>query len=187
MSRPGRGLEYRLTVAATATDPIERMACVGFARRALRAAATGWGITGGALDDLVAVASELIANAATHNKPGTIDATLRLAPPGDRLRVEVGDGGNGQLRPQDRFGDGAALTGRGLLMVDALTDQWGAMQTPAGKTVWAELVLPTPLDIPAVTRQTRRAVAAADVVAASRLRTQPLPRPACATRGSHLG
>ncbi|WP_371484797.1 ATP-binding protein [Kitasatospora sp. NBC_00315] len=180
MSRTGHGLEYRLVVNATAADPAERMECVGFARHALRSAATGWGITGTVLDDLLAVASELIANAATHNRPGTIDATLRLAPPGDRLRVEVADGGSGQPRPQDRFGDDEEVTGRGLLMVGALTDCWGATKTATGKTVWAECILPAPVDIPAVARQARRAAAVADVVTASRLRTLPLLVPACA-------
>ncbi|MFI9788518.1 ATP-binding protein [Kitasatospora sp. NPDC051984] len=179
MSRPRRRpLEYRLTVTAIDIDPAERAACVGFARSALRSTATGWGITHAALDDLLTVASELIANAATHNGPGRIAVTLRLAPPGDRLRIEVADGGSGLPRPQARFGDDEEVTGRGLLMVAALTDEWGTRQAATGKTVWAELILPTPIDIPAVARQTRRAADLADVVTASRLRTLPLPVPA---------
>ncbi|WP_035838870.1 hypothetical protein [Kitasatospora azatica] len=62
----GGGLEYRLVANANAADPAGRLACVGYARHALRSTATGWGITGPALDDLLTVASELIANAATH-------------------------------------------------------------------------------------------------------------------------
>ncbi|MFC8453694.1 ATP-binding protein [Kitasatospora sp. NPDC057223] len=183
MSRTGRALEYRLVVNATATDPAERMACVGYARHALRSTATGWSVTGTALDDLLTVASELLANAATHNQPGTIDAMLRLSPPGDRLRVEVADAGSGRPRPQARFGDDQEVTGRGLLMVDALADRWGTTKTVTGKTVWAEYVLPAPVDIPTVTRQARRAAAVADVVTASRLRTLPLPAPACVPVG----
>jgi hypothetical protein len=31
------------------------------------------------------------------------------------------------------------VTGRGLLLVDALTDRWGAERTGDGKVVWFEL------------------------------------------------
>jgi hypothetical protein len=33
--------------------------------------------------------------------------------------------------------------GRGLLLVAQLTELWGTRQTRAGKTIWAEQMLPT--------------------------------------------
>lgn len=175
MNRQRPCLEYRLAVTATDPDPAQRLACISPARRALRSAALGWGINDTVLDDLVAIAAELISNAARHNDPGTVHATLRVTTPGDRLRLEVADAGRRMPRPAAAFGDGQAEAGRGLLMVSALADCWGATPTPTGKNVWAELALPNPPDIPAVTRQGRRAAAITELVAASRLRALLVP------------
>ncbi len=37
--------------------------------------------------------------------------------------------------------DWDALGGRGLMLVDALSDRWGSQPCPFGKVVWAELQL----------------------------------------------
>ena len=54
-------------------------------------------------------------------------------------------------------------------MVAALADRWGIRSAPSGKTVWAELTLPETVDVPALTRQARRAAVLADLIAARRL------------------
>jgi anti-sigma regulatory factor (Ser/Thr protein kinase) len=150
-----RGLLHRLAINATAADPEERLTRVGLAREVFRSAASGWGIAGPVLDDLVSVASELVANAIRHNHPGTLHTVLRLSPAGDRVRIEVADPGRRMPHPIADFADGQAEAGRGLLMVEALTERWGATPTATGKTVWAEIALPTAVDVPELTRTAR--------------------------------
>lgn len=40
--------------------------------------------------------------------------------------------------PEPRTASGADTGGRGLVVVDALCDRWGADRLPWGKRVWAE-------------------------------------------------
>ncbi|MET9395718.1 ATP-binding protein [Streptomyces sp. NPDC006624] len=100
-------------------------------------------------DDTTLVVTELAANAATHAAPGTSGApeillALRLDPA--FLLVTVSD-------PDDRLpvhapAPDAALAehGRGLCIVDALSEAWGWIPTPpAGKTVWARLSTRPPI------------------------------------------
>ncbi len=68
-------------------------------------------------------------------------------------------------------------------MVAALADRWGVSPCAAGKTLWAELTLPEAPDVPAITRQARRAAAIADVVAAYQQRATTRP---AATRTTML-
>ncbi|WP_046509245.1 ATP-binding protein, partial [Streptomyces odonnellii] len=57
------------------------------------------------------------------------------------LRIEVHDGS--PVRPQPRTPDPEALDGRGLLLVDALADEWGvADRAGPGKMIWACLSVP---------------------------------------------
>jgi len=88
------------------------------------------------------IVAELAANAALHGRVQgrdfrlalTLDTTTGL------LRIAVTDARGGQLPvvPTDSATDGE--TGRGLLMVDALSDRWGTEpHPPGGKTVWAEV------------------------------------------------
>ncbi|MGA5554892.1 ATP-binding protein [Streptomyces lavendulocolor] len=61
---------------------------------------------------------------------------------GGVLRVEVTDTRADDL-PRRRSSAPDAESGRGLLLVEALADRWGAGAGPAPqKTVWAELDLP---------------------------------------------
>ncbi|WP_328911660.1 MULTISPECIES: ATP-binding protein [unclassified Streptomyces] len=121
-----RGPLYRLTLTATASDPHRRVACVGPARRLVHCAATGWGLDGAALDDLVTVASVLLANAARYAGPARLTALLRLDAAGARVRFEVEDQGAALPRIVAGIGDDQAVTGRGLLMVEALAEERGS-------------------------------------------------------------
>lgn len=87
-------------------------------------------------DDIYAVelmVSELATNCVRHGGTGfelVVDLTA------ESLRVEVTDGGSG--RPVVQSPSPTEPTGRGLLIVDALSDRWG-VETGGGrpgKTVW---------------------------------------------------
>lgn len=84
--------------------------------------------------DLALVATELVANAIRH--AGT-EVVLRLLPVENGVRLEVGDGSTRPLQP--RAADAEAEGGRGLLLVDALSTQYGVQADPLGKRVWVEL------------------------------------------------
>jgi anti-sigma regulatory factor (Ser/Thr protein kinase) len=78
--------------------------------------------------------SELVSNAVLH--AGTrIRVGIRLHR--DRLRVEVQDG-NGRV-PARKHYSALSVTGRGLLLVERMSDQWGVAPAGDGKIVWFEL------------------------------------------------
>jgi anti-anti-sigma regulatory factor len=88
---------------------------------------------GGDGDAAQLVASELVTNAVVH--AGTdIDLTLRLI--SSLLHIAVRDTGPGQARIADIV-DESSPTGRGLLLVDALSTRWGNLLPTSGKVVWA--------------------------------------------------
>ncbi|MER7661021.1 MULTISPECIES: ATP-binding protein [unclassified Streptomyces] len=105
-----------------------------FAREAL--SAWGWGARA---DDITLCVSELATNALVHGVPPGRGYLLRLwlYEQGAALRIEVHDSGDG--RPAVREPDGES--GRGLLLVDALTDTWGVGQRDPGKVVWCAFTL----------------------------------------------
>lgn len=85
-------------------------------------------------DDIALVVSELAANAVLHTAtPFTVSITART----DAVRVEVEDGSS-QL-PNLPAESQLVPTGRGLRIVQELTQARGAHQTPDGKVVWAEV------------------------------------------------
>jgi anti-sigma regulatory factor (Ser/Thr protein kinase) len=80
------------------------------------------------LDDIELMTAEAVANAVLHGS-GAIGITV--ATDGRRLRVEVRDGG-----PADRRKDPARSCvdhGRGLAVIDALSDAW-ALERDTGET-----------------------------------------------------
>ena len=78
--------------------------------------------------------SELVTNAVLHART-PLTLAVRATPAGG-VRVEVADASPVPLRVR-RLG-AAATTGRGLLVVEALSSEWGVEPLPAGpgKTVW---------------------------------------------------
>jgi len=95
---------------------------------------TGWSIDADRYETARLLVSELVANAVTHAET---DVTLQLDFSDERLRVEVRDQADGQPQPRRPRRD--ELSGRGLMIVEALADRWGVEPTPPGKTVWFEL------------------------------------------------
>lgn len=95
-------------------------------------------LAGAGLDHLAYTAtllvSELVANAVLHS--GTpLEVVVQCGD--DRVRVEVHDG-NPQL-PMRKHYSSMSGTGRGLLLVERMADDWGADRTAGGKVVWFEL------------------------------------------------
>jgi anti-sigma regulatory factor (Ser/Thr protein kinase) len=83
-------------------------------------------------DDAVLVVSELVTNAVVH--AGT-EITVGVITQADgRVRVEIGDG-SADL-PGLRIPNAGSRSGRGLLLVEHFTQQWGVDRTAAGKIVW---------------------------------------------------
>ncbi|MYZ34028.1 ATP-binding protein [Streptomyces sp. SID4917] len=98
----------------------------------------GWGLSE-LEDSAVLIVSELVSNAGLHAKvtPEQIIETRYFRSSG-ALRIEVHDGSPD--RPWPRPADPEATDGRGLLLVDALADEWGvADRGGPGKVVWASL------------------------------------------------
>ena len=79
--------------------------------------------------------SELVANAVLHARSQVTVAVI-AAP--DTVRIEVSDGS--AAGPRQRRFSNEASTGRGLLLVEAMSSAWGVIQRAGGKTIWFELV-----------------------------------------------
>lgn len=91
-------------------------------------------------DDAILCLSELVANAAIHSRSRKRDGwlTVRVQLHGGQLRVEVHDQGGPWIGPTHEDG----LTGRGLLIVDQLTDAWGRDgDEKTGWITWYEMEL----------------------------------------------
>jgi anti-sigma regulatory factor (Ser/Thr protein kinase) len=78
--------------------------------------------------------SELVTNAVLHTHS---EIELRLAKEADLIRFEVEDHGPG--RPVARHPAPEETSGRGLALVDTLSDAWGVSPIESGKAVWFEL------------------------------------------------
>ncbi|MFC9850234.1 ATP-binding protein [Streptomyces prasinus] len=89
------------------------------------------------------VVGELTANAVRHGRAPGRDFRLRLAldAASDLVRVEVTDAASEKrLPPAPPTSCPEGESGRGLLLVDALSLRWGSTpRHPVGKTVWAEV------------------------------------------------
>jgi anti-sigma regulatory factor (Ser/Thr protein kinase) len=82
------------------------------------------------------IASELVTNVVRH--AGTA-CRLVLAQNDRFLRIEVVDFGAGvAVRRNPRVDD---VSGRGLLLVEAMADQWGAAHDGEEHRVWCEIAL----------------------------------------------
>ncbi|MFI5793061.1 SpoIIE family protein phosphatase [Streptomyces sp. NPDC051677] len=108
------------------------------ARHMIRAAVRAWG-AGDRSDEIELVADELITNALMHTEGAAI-VTVRVVTGGERrLRVEVED--SSSALPRRREAGESGVSGRGLLLVELLTDAWGVEARGGGKCVWCEFVV----------------------------------------------
>lgn len=105
---------------------------VSEARRYCEARLTDWGARD-LVDTVALLVSELVTNVVLH--AGT-DCELRLDR-GERLRVEVRDGS--RRRPARSQGHPEGNSGRGLLLIEALSVEYGTIVEDDGKRVWFEV------------------------------------------------
>ncbi|THA78162.1 ATP-binding protein [Streptomyces sp. A0642] len=106
-------------------------------RRILRLYLNGWGLAGVA-DAAELALTELIANVVRHVPGRRCQTFIFRLPGGGGVRVEVADDWPGL--PLMAEGDLLDEEGRGLFLVDAVTDKWGveARHDGGGKAVWFE-------------------------------------------------
>ena len=81
--------------------------------------------------------SELVANAVLH---AHTDLVVVVRIDDERVTVEVHDGSAG--RPDPKNYSSLSGTGRGLVLVEALAEDWGTETTADGKYVWFGLPRP---------------------------------------------
>lgn len=109
------------------------------ARRFAHTVLAQWGLPA-QVDDVDLVVSELITNALLHarsQRQGGI--RLELLRRGHSLVCRVADGST--LPPAPEHATETAESGRGLLLVQAVSTSWGWSYEPHGKVVWAEFDL----------------------------------------------
>ncbi|WP_167549257.1 ATP-binding protein [Streptomyces davaonensis] len=97
-------------------------------------------------ETLALITAEFTANAVRHGHVPGRDFHVRLTLTEDTFRIEVTDTRAEKQPPSPLPApDSASEFGRGLLLVAALADDWGITPRPTapGKTVWAELRVPT--------------------------------------------
>jgi anti-sigma regulatory factor (Ser/Thr protein kinase) len=144
-SRPGYGSAVRARTAhrsylEVAAEP----SAVPYARRCTRHVLTAWKLDQIA-DDAELVVSELMTNAvrATRGTPPAASVALYLAADHDRLTLLVWDASPEPPQPRPHPEDSAG--GRGLEIVQALSDRWGTWApVQSGKVVWAWFHLDPP-------------------------------------------
>ncbi|KRD00684.1 ATP-binding protein [Streptomyces sp. Root264] len=134
-------LEREFTMRFTSTSRGARLA-----RRLVSHRLNDWGhpYTTPVNETLTLITAELTANAVRHGHVPGRDFHLHLTLAEDILRLEVTDT-RAEKRPPSSppATDSLSESGRGLLLVAALADDWGVTPRRAapGKTVWAELAM----------------------------------------------
>ncbi len=94
-----------------------------------------WRLSPKMTEDAVLLVSELVGNAVRHT--GARVFGLRMRRRRGWIRVEVRDPSRGLpcLMPVQEMD----ISGRGLFLVDKLSDRWGVDLLPRGKTTWFEM------------------------------------------------
>lgn len=88
-------------------------------------------------DRVVLLTCEIVTNALLHARS---DVLLRIRRNDEeRIRIEVEDGDPSPLEPPAAAVAEDATTGRGLLLVEGLADEWGVEPKGDGKVVWFEV------------------------------------------------
>ncbi len=103
------------------------------ARTWARVIMSGWSLA--VADDASAVLTEMVTNSVLHARGASVSIWLRSDRA--RLAIMVGDPSPAMPVPADALSTDEA--GRGLMILGALAEHWGAYRVPAGKIVWAVL------------------------------------------------
>ncbi|EPD57831.1 ATP-binding protein [Streptomyces sp. HGB0020] len=121
---------FRFELAAHPGSPAQ-------ARRLTRARLNVWSVCEDICDTAALVISELVTNALVHTASSHIVCELH---DGDELvRITVRDQGCAPGEPHPSPARPEEEHGRGLLLIDALCEAWGAHENGPGLLVWAEL------------------------------------------------
>jgi len=95
------------------------------------------GVVGSSNQVIELLTGELVSNAVQHGPAGG-DLRIGVRVDGAMVRVSVRDEGADQ--PRLAHPDVTASSGRGLVLVEALSSTWGTIAHPdGGKTVWFEV------------------------------------------------
>ncbi|MFI2431577.1 ATP-binding protein [Streptomyces sp. NPDC018693] len=86
-------------------------------------------------EDSSLIVSELATNAVQHARSRHMHVTVSRPTP-EWVRVSVTD--KSRTMPDPRAASDGDTGGRGLAVVDSLSDRWGTDRLPWGKRVWAE-------------------------------------------------
>jgi anti-sigma regulatory factor (Ser/Thr protein kinase) len=115
-------------------------ASVGTARRFCAGTLGRWGASRNLVDSACLLVSELVTNAILH--AGTT-CELTVTGPADAsrgvIRIEVTDGDAATPVTKRYDVEVEAGSGRGLQLVEALSQRFGTRQVDAGKAVWCEM------------------------------------------------
>ncbi|MEU6403120.1 ATP-binding protein [Streptomyces sp. NPDC046985] len=109
-------------------------------RQRLRKALADWGVNDELSDAVVLLANELVTNAVTHCRVSSAQVRVTLTLDGPELVLEVSDPDRDRV-PRPRHSSPDEEGGRGLALVEALSDAWGCRQEPYAKCVWARFHL----------------------------------------------
>ncbi len=96
-----------------------------------------WGLGPKLAEETVLLVSELVGNAVRHTGARTFGLRMRILPARGCIRVELRDPSRGLpcLMPVQELD----VSGRGLFLVDKLSDRWGVDLEPHGKATWFEM------------------------------------------------
>lgn len=132
---PGDASHHRSDVFGFPAVP----AAVGLVRRNVRELLVRWGVGEATVDNAVIVVSELVTNAVMHTASERIVCRVRAH--GGRLHIEVQDENHDETRPARCRPGPDDQSGRGLVLVDGLSSDWGVRDAPdgSGRVVWAAL------------------------------------------------
>ncbi|MGV9567832.1 ATP-binding protein [Streptomyces sp. NPDC003480] len=127
--RPTGHSGYNITMSSVPETAAE-------ARRLARQCCALWAFDEGTGETAALLISELVTNAVRHGRSHNIRVRIERPAP-DRVRLAAVDKKRcsitlGRPSPEN-------IGGRGLALVDALSDRWGVDLLPWGKRVWAEI------------------------------------------------
>jgi hypothetical protein len=125
---PTRPTELRQRRVRLTREPL----AAGQARGQVRTTVQTWQVP---VDQDIAIllTSDLVTEAITHGEGETLTLAIRCTR--SALRVDVYDAS----RPRPAGAGEPAGTGRGLVLVAAVSTEWGAFRTPAGKAMYFTL------------------------------------------------
>lgn len=133
MSHPAR--RYGLGVVSSARTVLDlTLAALPSAPRDARRAVADTLSHHARCGDILVCVSEAVTNAVVH---AATAVRVVVQEDGPLVRVEVTDGD--PTKPVARDPDDRTPTGRGILLIDRLAEQWGVEVRADGKTLWFEL------------------------------------------------